>query len=134
MWITVLLRTPAAWLSRQECPWSRVGATEIAIVIVGSQKEPAYWPGIPDPEASYGAADAPHARNHRRHCSADADRRACRYRLRRSTAVGTGARLACQARRWPSAPPPPGPRPARSEEHTSELQSPMRSSYAVVCL
>src|SRR3546814_13049435 len=73
MWITVLLRTPASWLSRQECPWSRVGATEIAIVIVGSQKEPAYWPGIPDPEASYGAADAPHARNHRRHCSADAD-------------------------------------------------------------
>src|SRR3546814_6040820 len=26
------------------------------------------------------------------------------------------------------------PGPARSEEHTSELQSPMRSSYAVFCL
>src|SRR3546814_6573867 len=28
----------------------------------------------------------------------------------------------------------PRPRAARSEEHTSELQSPMRTSYAVFCL
>src|SRR3546814_17221402 len=32
---------------------------------------------------------------------------------------------------WPSRPPPHGP---RSEEHTSELQSLMRISYAVFCL
>src|SRR3546814_7533659 len=29
---------------------------------------------------------------------------------------------------------PPAPRDARSEEHTSELQSLMRNSYAVFCL
>src|SRR3546814_2705255 len=29
---------------------------------------------------------------------------------------------------------PPAPCPARSEEHTSELQSLMRTSYAVFCL
>src|SRR3546814_6977652 len=35
----------------------------------------------------------------------------------------------------PSAPPPPTPAPGqRSEEHTSELQSLMRISYAVFCL
>src|SRR3546814_5698076 len=32
------------------------------------------------------------------------------------------------------APNPPAPHPARSEEHTSELQSLMRISYAVFCL
>src|SRR3546814_4026800 len=37
-----------------------------------------------------------------------------------------GRRLPPQLRR--------GPRPARSEEHTSELQSLMRISYAVFCL
>src|SRR3546814_3483683 len=33
-----------------------------------------------------------------------------------------------------SAQPAPAPEPARSEEHTSELQSLMRNSYAVFCL
>src|SRR3546814_3028294 len=46
-----------------------------------------------------------------------------------------GSRSAAQSRpRWRSqAPAKPGA-PARSEEHTSELQSLMRSSYAVFCL
>src|SRR3546814_3607272 len=34
----------------------------------------------------------------------------------------------------PPRPPPPNPGPQRSEEHTSELQSLMRISYAVFCL
>src|SRR3546814_9004076 len=33
----------------------------------------------------------------------------------------------------PLSPPPPTPEPASSEEHTSELQSLMRISYAVFC-
>src|SRR3546814_3579943 len=37
-----------------------------------------------------------------------------------------------QRRRWPNRPPTRGRR--RSEEHTSELQSLMRISYAVFCL
>src|SRR3546814_3840455 len=36
--------------------------------------------------------------------------------------------------RWPARNPPPERRAARSEEHTSELQSLMRISYAVFCL
>src|SRR3546814_6465489 len=35
---------------------------------------------------------------------------------------------------WPPAPASCKPKPARSEEHTSELQSLMRISYAVFCL
>src|SRR3546814_2801330 len=37
-------------------------------------------------------------------------------------------------RRCPSCSPPPRPAARRSEEHTSELQSLMRISYAVFCL
>src|SRR3546814_1114989 len=37
-------------------------------------------------------------------------------------------------RREPPLPCPPSPRTPRSEEHTSELQSLMRISYAVFCL
>src|SRR3546814_2331062 len=43
----------------------------------------------------------------------------------------------CHAPRWPrsaSGPPAAGSAPPRSEEHTSELQSLMRISYAVFCL
>src|SRR3546814_7131251 len=36
--------------------------------------------------------------------------------------------------RWAGAPSPGSPAPRRSEEHTSELQSLMRISYAVFCL
>src|SRR3546814_10249684 len=35
---------------------------------------------------------------------------------------------------WPPRPPPPSTVQRRSEEHTSELQSLMRTSYAVFCL
>src|SRR3546814_3436854 len=37
-------------------------------------------------------------------------------------------------RRWTAARPTRVPRPRRSEEHTSELQSLLRISYAVFCL
>src|SRR3546814_9459122 len=45
---------------------------------------------------------------------------------------GSEARLAGRSRTAPHRPHPL--RPARSEEHTSELQSLMRISYAVFCL
>src|SRR3546814_1627706 len=58
-------------------------------------------------------------------CSTAASRHAhlheCRSRATHSPAV-------------PRAPPPRGRTPERSEEHTSELQSLMRISYAVFCL
>src|SRR3546814_3291733 len=40
--------------------------------------------------------------------------------------------ILCMRRPWPLNPPTPSPN--RSEEHTSELQSLMRISYAVFCL
>src|SRR3546814_2545086 len=46
---------------------------------------------------------------------------------------GADARLCPDTRRAPP-PPLPGRHPDRSEEHTSELQSLMRNSYAVFCL
>src|SRR3546814_2430997 len=50
--------------------------------------------------------------------------------------VGTPARGARRPGAGPraAAHPRSSPRPARSEEHTSELQSLMRISYAVLCL
>src|SRR3546814_9674087 len=53
-----------------------------------------------------------------------------RLRCRCSPTARTWAR---SADRW-SAPWCKAPRPCRSEEHTSELQSLMRISYAVFCL
>src|SRR3546814_1064834 len=50
----------------------------------------------------------------------------------------TPANVAAMGRHYFDRPPPtyaqPGQRPVRSEEHTSELQSLMRISYAVFCL
>src|SRR3546814_1784627 len=53
-------------------------------------------------------------------------------RTRRGLRVGT-ARKRMPHQRWPAHRPWP-PRQHRSEEHTSELQSLMRISYAVFCL
>src|SRR3546814_9541808 len=59
--------------------------------------------------------------------------------LFRSPRTARSSASAGRERRWRSAPrtAPPGPSPpaaGRSEEHTSELQSLMRISYAVFCL
>src|SRR3546814_2274365 len=59
--------------------------------------------------------------------------------VRRDAVVGiaTGGSLLCSAplcRTGSIAQPPGGRKPDRSEEHTSELQSLMRISYAVFCL
>src|SRR3546814_5529950 len=54
-----------------------------------------------------------------------------------ATASESGGRIASAARSNPAAPrhrPVPPCPPARSEEHTSELQSLMRNPYAVFCL
>src|SRR3546814_5175906 len=48
-----------------------------------------------------------------------------------SQAASVGAATIPSAEMWTSGPPPPA---RRSEEHTSELQSLMRTSYAVFCL
>src|SRR3546814_8424498 len=74
-------------------------------------------------------------------------RRAARGRASDADVHGAGVAVAAldagraqepQARRWlnRAAPLPPASRacPSRSEEHTSELQSLMRISYAVFCL
>src|SRR3546814_9706380 len=75
-------------------------------------------------------------------CSSDLHDRPCRLAGGRACA----AALVCRARSCdlgqPHSPPAPGNHlrsgpevpPARSEEHTSELQSLMRISYAVFCL
>src|SRR3546814_4652958 len=63
--------------------------------------------------------------------SAEEEVRMCseRCRLRGSTVSWRGDIVPP-----PEAKSPPSQRPTRSEEHTSELQSLMRSSYAVFCL
>src|SRR3546814_8694227 len=86
-------------------------------------------------------------------CSSDLMRAACLKKVRRRKSCCTAARTVpttssaarkvCStgwrrcirdfARRSTS-PKPPSPKSARSEEHTSELQSLMRISYAVFCL
>src|SRR3546814_20877886 len=48
--------------------------------------------------------------------------------------LGSAARHVHERREHADAGPLPAARPARSEEHTSELQSLMRISYAVFCL
>src|SRR3546814_1957989 len=63
--------------------------------------------------------------------------RPCSARLPRAPAVPAGAQPAPAASGWarrPSASECKGPWDRRSEEHTSELQSLMRISYAVFCL
>src|SRR3546814_5341297 len=50
---------------------------------------------------------------------------------RRDSGGGGGRRRGTARRAWPPTPPPDA---RRSEEHTSELQSLMRISYAVFCL
>src|SRR3546814_7501325 len=57
------------------------------------------------------------------------------FRSRRGcSAIASAPRTCMSAARWTSAWPSARSRSARSEEHTSELQSLMRSSYAVSCL
>src|SRR3546814_7148548 len=65
-------------------------------------------------------------------------RRACRYSPRRESAVHgrdlRGGRGDIRGGGACARAPIPGAPPSRSEEHTSELQSLMRISYAVFCL
>src|SRR3546814_10297106 len=69
--------------------------------------------------------------------SLDADRKAARFQTlqrRRQVVRGTAAPLVGQQRRAALAVRPCVLHVVRSEEHTSELQSLMRISYAVFCL
>src|SRR3546814_1882526 len=59
--------------------------------------------------------------------------RQCPAALRRAGQYG-GRLCAARAGRYPDGHEPRAWRPSRSEEHTSELQSLMRNSYAVFCL
>src|SRR3546814_2489892 len=86
-----------------------------------------------------GAAIGGAARGAGRGVAADAAIRLCRAlpdtaRTQRAVAAGTGDLHRRTAVRVRAGRPATAPRLWRSEEHTSELQSLMRNSYAVFCL
>src|SRR3546814_9776122 len=60
--------------------------------------------------------------------------RSLRSRIAASTVAARCCGWRCDSAPLPGLPIPRGVRTARSEEHTSELQSLMRISYAVFCL